>query len=188
MTPIRLCPDVTDQRVLPLCVHLVLRIDGSWDTDRDHMVEELERRIASVDKYTDSAAFRNAFGARIPVVRVQTVGAAPSIVEYLMAEQGIEVEDLDRTESPGHCCVDCDRSNLPQDKVVMSARGWVCPCCDRARRRRVRAPDRQQGSDVLSIPAPLLWPLLVVITVGFFMGVGVELGNLGQINQSLRIR
>jgi hypothetical protein len=38
----------------------------------------------------------------------------------------------------------------------------------------------------LSIPAPLVWPVLAVITLGFFVGVGYELRNLGTINQSIK--
>jgi ABC-type anion transport system duplicated permease subunit len=188
MTTMGSCQEISELRVLPFCVHLIVRIDGDWGQDRDRMVTELERRIHAVEKYAHSSAFRRQFGARVPVLRVQSAGAAPSIVDYLMSEQGIEVEDTTESDSHGPSCVDCDRINLPANKAVMSARGWVCPCCDRARRRRLSGTARQLPSGLLSIPAPLLWPLLVVITVGFFVGVGVELSNLGQINQSVRAR
>ncbi|HMY57606.1 MAG TPA: hypothetical protein PK472_05100 [Pseudomonadota bacterium] len=188
MTRVGICEEVSELRLLPFCVHLIVRIEGRWDSDRDQMVAELERRVAGVEKYAHSASFRRQFGARVPVLRVQTAGAAPSVVEYLMREDGIELEDTTEQDSQGPSCVDCDRSNLPPKKALMSARGVVCPCCDRARRVRLSGPLRQLPSGALSIPAPLFWPLLVFVTVGFFVGVGVELRNLGQINQSVRMR
>lgn len=182
------CSEVTEHIALGHCVHLVIRLTGSWEQDRDKMVSELERRTESVEKYAQSAAFRKQFGNRVPVLRVQAEGPAPSIVEFLLAEQGIEVEDTTCVTQDGPTCVDCQRDKLPEKKAAMSARGWVCPSCDRARRQRFSRRNARVSSSILAIPAPLLWPVLAMLTIGFFVGVGIELTNLGQISQSLRTR
>jgi len=181
-----MCSEAKEQIVVSHCVHMVIELTGHWESDREQMVMELERKVAAVETYVASASFRKEFGARCPVLRVQAEGPAPSIVEHLLAEEGIEIEDTTATRSEGLCCVDCGRDKLPETAIAMSAHGWVCRSCDRARRRGfVRARNHTQLG-FLSIPAPLVWPVLAVITLGFFVGVGYELRNLGTINQSIK--
>jgi len=88
-------------------------------------------------------------------------------------------------------CVDCDRINLPA-KRGDDERAWLGASLLRPGAAQVAVWDggtaRQRSSGLLSIPEPLLWPLLVVVRVGFFVGVGVELSDLGQIKQSVRAR
>jgi hypothetical protein len=182
------CKEVSQQLVYAHCVHLVLHIRGDWERDREAMVEELEQRREAAEQYAQSGAFRKQFGRRVAVLRVQAEGVAPSIVEYLLAEQGIEIENLQEELHPdGPSCVDCGRQHLSEVQVVMSARGWVCPSCYRARRLWLQ-PRQTVDLSLFQVPALVLWPLLAILSTLFFVGVGFELSNLGQINQALHIR
>jgi hypothetical protein len=182
------CKEVSLQLSYGHCVHLILHVEGDWECDRETMVEEMERRLASVEEYSQSAAFRKHFGQRVPVLRVQTAGIAPSVVEYLLAERGIEIENLRQELNPdGPNCVDCGRQHLSEAQAAMSARGWVCPSCHRARRLWLQ-PQQTRSPRLLQVPARVLWPLLAVLSTLFFVGVGYELSYLGRINQALLTR
>ncbi len=180
------CKEVSQQLSYGHCVHLILQIGGEWEHDREAMVEELERRREAAEQYAQSALFRKQFGRRVAVLRVQAAGVAPSIVEYLLAERGIEIENLQEEPHPdGPSCVDCGRQHLSDVQAVMSARGWVCPSCHRARRLWL-LPRLTVDPGLFQVPARVLWPLLALISTLFFVGVGYELSNLGQINHALR--
>ena len=182
------CKEVSQQLVYAHCVHLVLHIRGDWERAREAMVEELEQRREAAEQYAQSGAFRKQFGRRVAVLRVQAEGVAPSIVEYLLAEQGIEIENLQEELHPdGPSCVDCGRQHLSEVQVVMNARGWVCPSCYRARRLWLQ-PRQTVDLSLFQAPALVLRPLLAILSTLFFVGVGFELSNLGQINQALHIR
>ena len=78
----------------PQSVHLLIHLRGDWHSDRESLVAELLRRTESAQAYARSAAFLKAYPQRVGVVRVQTEGTAPSVIDSVLGERGIELENL----------------------------------------------------------------------------------------------
>ena len=77
-SPITECPDVNEVKTAEHAVHLIVRMSGDWDTDREAMTADLERRTKAVAAYVASPAFVARYAPRIGVVRVQSEKPAPS--------------------------------------------------------------------------------------------------------------
>lgn len=190
--PAALDPDVHDCPTLDAlqpgdgCVHLIFRVRGDWEAQREACVHEAEERAAAAQAYAQSAAFRQRFPGRIGVVRMQTDEAVPSIVASVFAERGIEIEDLSApVAEDGPRCSFCGRDKLTPDQAAMTDGGWSCPSCFRAWTLRTQ-PQLGRPARRIHIPPWLLWSTLVVLGLLFLYGVGNELRYLTHMNRIIR--
>lgn len=129
-TPVIECPDIAALITTEHAVHLIVGIDGNWETEREALSAEVLRKTQAATAYAASAAFRKRFFPRIGVVRVKTSTEAPSIVAHLLAEQGIELENLGAARpQDGPSCIFCGREQLSSEQATMTDRGTACPSC-----------------------------------------------------------
>ncbi len=167
-------------------VHLILRVSGNWESDRDRTVADLEQRIAEVCSFATSAVFRQRFGARIGVIRVQPQFVAPSIVVHLLTEQGIELEQPDAAHpEDGPSCVECPRQHLNAEQAAMTDHGWACPACFRAWNVRSH-PQMLQKPRRWRIPQRLLWPLVIFVMAFYAFVTFYKLQGLSNMNRVIR--
>jgi hypothetical protein len=167
-------------------VHIVIPIHGDWNQRREQMVFELEQRTQQALCYAESPQFRKRYQDRVGVVRVQTESEAPTVVEGVLAERGIELENV-KQQRPldGPSCALCPRQRLHPKQAAMSECGWVCPSCLRALSLR-HQPQQRRTPIELRIPTRLVLPLVAVMASLFVIGVGYELRHLSQMNQVIR--
>lgn len=180
------CPAVDGLRKSDSCVHLIVHVRGDWEQGRSQRVEEAERRTQQAQTYARSPAFRQRFESRIGVVRMQTDGPVPSIVASVLAERGIEIEDLSvPPRADGPTCSFCGRSQLTEEQAAMTDSGWGCPSCFRAWSVK-NQPQLDKPPRRIHIPARVLWPLLVILGLLFLYAVGNELRYLTHMNRIIR--
>jgi hypothetical protein len=185
-SPIPECPEVDGLVTSDLAVHLLLRINGDWDAGRADTTAELERKTQAAVAFAASSAFRDRFGARIGVVRVQSAAEAPSIVAHLLTEQGIELEVLGgEAPADGPTCSFCGRERLRTEQAAMTDSGWACPSCFRAWNVKTQ-PQLLEKPRRLRIPPRLFWPLLGLLIALFLLGTYYELQRLNKMNLIIR--
>ena len=179
--------DIDDAITTEHAVHLVIRVRDGWDSAREELVAEVEARTRAATAYAASPAFKQRFGTRIGVVRVQSPSPAPSIVSHLLTEQGIELEDLS-AEHPadGETCVFCNRQKLRSDEGGITDSGYACPSCLRAWSVKTQ-PDLLRKPRSFRIPPRLFWPLLIAAIALFAFGVYYELTRLNTMNRVIRM-
>lgn len=186
-SPISECQDIDALVSTEHAVHLIVKVSGDWDTGRDTVVADLERRTQAATAYAASLAFKTKFGPRIGVVRVQSPTPAPSIVEHLLNEQGIELEDLSaKAPDDGPTCGFCGREKLSSEQASMTDSGWACPSCLRAWNVKAQ-PELAKKPRQLRIPPRLIWPLVIFVMVVFAAGLYYELGRLNRMNRVIRM-
>lgn len=167
-------------------VHLLIPLHGDWAQEHERMVAELQRRAAAATEYARTALFRRQYDGRVGVVRVQTTTPAPTIVESLLTEQGIELENVtEPSAADGPSCVFCTRQHLTPKQASMTDSGWACPACLVAWTRRQQPLERWTLRG-LRLPMPIIFVALAAGALLFVMGVGYELQNLSHINQAVR--
>lgn len=170
----------------PQSVHLLIHLRGDWHSDRESLVAELLRRTESAQAYARSAAFLKAYPQRVGVVRVQTEGTAPSVIDSVLGERGIELENLaEPGPSDGPSCVQCGREHLSPSQAAMGEEGWTCPSCLRAWRLRSQ-PQRYAAPFSLTVPSKVVFSVLALLVGLFVVGIGYELGHLHRMNQVIR--
>jgi hypothetical protein len=180
------CPELDALQENSACVHLLIRLRGDWAAQRPALVEAMEQRTHAALAYANSAAFRQRFGDRIGVVRVQTDGAVPSVVAAVFSERGVEIEDLSAARpSDGPTCGFCGRTQLSTEQATMTDEGWSCPSCFRAWNVKAQ-PQLAKPPRRFFIPPQILWPLLALVALLFLVGVAIELRHLSHMNQIIR--
>lgn len=185
--PISECQDIDALVSTEHAVHMILKVSGDWDSDRDATVAELERRIKAATAYAESPAWKTRFATRIGVVRVQSPTPAPSIVAHLLNEQGIELEDLSiKGPDDGPTCGYCGREKLPHEQAAMTDSGWACPSCLRAWNVKAQ-PELAKKPRQLRIPPRFIWPIVIAVMVLFAVGLFYELGHLNKMNRVIRM-
>lgn len=190
--PIPECPEIRAVVATDMAVHLILRVDLDWEARREEAVAELERKTQAATAFAASPGFKARYGSRIGVLRVQCQHAPPSIVAHLLAEQGIELEDLrpaapagDTAAQDAPSCSFCGRERLPADKALMTDSGWACPACHRAWTLK-NQPQLGQTPRRLRIPPRLIFPMLLLFAVVFAVFAYYELTRLNGMNQTIR--
>lgn len=126
-------PDIEETVETDVGIHLVFRVALDWETEREQAVAQMERKVAALQEYAASPAYRERFGPRPAVLRMRTPRPPPSVVEVVMNEAGVEVEVMVRPvpEKEIRCAI-CGRHGLEEQKVLMTNHGWACPSCFRA--------------------------------------------------------
>jgi hypothetical protein len=185
--PISECQDIDAVVTTEHAVHLIVKVDGDWEAARDALSAEVERRTRAATTYARGPEFAARYGKRIGVVRVQSPTAVPSIVAHLLAEQGIEVENLSITgPEDGPTCGACGRQRLTPEQAAVTDSGWACPSCLRAWNVKVQ-PDLLKKPRQLRIPPRLWLPLIIIVIALFAAGVYYELGRLNKMNRVIRL-
>lgn len=180
------CPEI--HAVVPTehAVHLLVQVGGDWEAEREQTSAELERLTSAAAAFASSPAFRERFGSRIGVVRVQSKSAAPSVVSHLMAEQGIELEDFsaERPEG-GERCHFCGREHLTVEEASLTDQGTACPSCFRAWTLQ-NQPQLLKKPRRFRIPPRLVLPLIALLSLLFFAGLFYEFRRLNNMNSIIR--
>ncbi len=189
--PIPECPEVHSVVTTPIGVHLVLLIEGDWETQREAAVAELERKTQAATAFAAGPAFKARYGERIGVLRVQSRAQPPSIVAHLLSEQGIELEhlgpaDADKAAAAEHQrCSFCGRDHLSVEKALMTDSGWACPSCFRVWNLK-NEPQLLQKPRRLRLPPRFILPLIAGLAVLFAVFAYYELTRLNGMNQIIR--
>src|SRR5262245_13805216 len=94
--------------VSPVAVHLVFRVGSDWEAEREQAAAELENKVQRLEDYAKSRAFKDRFGRRVGVLRLQSAAALPSVVSHLLSERGVEMQLIgvatEPSPSPCHFC------------------------------------------------------------------------------------
>lgn len=180
------CPEIQELVLTEHAVHLIVRVGGDWEAEREATSAELERLTGAATAFANSPAFRARYGSRIGVVRVQSQKAAPSVVSHLMAEQGIELEEL-TAEKPeaGERCHFCGREPLSVEQASLTDQGTACPSCFRAWTLQ-NQPQLMKKPRRFRIPPRLVLPLIAVLSLLFFAGLFYEFRRLNNMNSIIR--
>ena len=192
------CPEIFETVTTPFAVHLILRVDARWSTQREAAVAEVEKKTQAATAFAASPEFKTRFGARIGVLRVQSSEPAPSIVAHLLTEQDVEIEELGGelggklgTDGPSDAaaerltCSFCHRANLTSTQAAMTDSGWACPSCFRAWTIKSQ-PQLLKKPRNLRIPPRLVVPLIVLAAALFALFLYSELRRLNSMNSVIR--
>lgn len=172
-----LAPDIEETVETDVGVHLVFRVALDWETEREQAVAQMERKVAALQKYAASPAYRERFGQRPGVLRMRTPRPPPSIVDVVMTEAGVEVEVMVRPvpEKEVRCAI-CGRQGLEEQKVLMTSHGWACPSCFRAWRLfgetqapKPTAEERATRTIRRRLPLVIVLLALVLILIGGYL-------------------
>ncbi len=106
----------------PIAVHLVFHVGPDWEAAREQAAAELEDKLARLTAYAKSREFKDRYGDRIGVLRLQTPAAPPSIVEHLLKERGVEVQ-LTGADAPAASepCNQCQRTDFSTEDAAMTS-------------------------------------------------------------------
>jgi hypothetical protein len=164
-----LAPDIEETVETDVGVHLVFRVALDWETEREQAVAQMERKVAALQEYAASPAYRERFGQRPAVLRMRTPRPPPSVVEVVMTEAGVEVEVMVRPlpEKEVRCAI-CGRQGLEEQKVLMTSHGWACPSCFRAwqlfgERQAPRPAAGERATKTIRRRLPLVVVLLALV-------------------------
>jgi len=170
-------PDIEEIVETDVGVHLVFRVALDWETEREQAVAEMERKVAALQDYGASPAYRERYGQRPAVLRMRTPRPPPSVVEVVMNEAGVEVEVMVRPvpEKEVSCAI-CGRQGLEEENVLMTSQGWACPSCFRAWRisgekQAPRPADGERATKPIRRRLPLVLVLLAfaLILIGGYL-------------------
>ncbi len=187
--PVPECPELHAVVTTAIGVHLILLVEGDWETQREATVAELERKTQAATAFAAGPEFKARYGERIGVLRVQSPMQPPSIVAHLLEEQGIELEHLGAADGgealeQQHCSF-CGRDRLPVDKALMTDSGWACPSCFRVWNLK-NEPQLGKKPRTLRLPPRFIIPLIVGFAVLFAVFAYYELTRLNGMNQIIR--